>query len=168
MHLTALRPSKNQHNPKDSFDKAALTNSISQDAPVLAKVQESSKTEAVEANVPPKGAVKPEPAWEELELKSTEEESELKARETQLKPTSTQEGPKAEEPLKAQLGTSEDVGMMEQEPATAAADTQAEIPEGSTGAHKPDPVSLVEKWQNFASVPKDFKVGFKPMHWDHC
>lgn len=130
------------------------------------EVQGPVKKEVAEAIVPENEAVKPEltsestvrSTEEEFKLKSNEDGAELKAGEAESDVRSTEEEFKAEESLKKQLATSDTVDAAQQKPDSIAAATAGMALEGSTGTGKPDPVSSVDKWQQFASQPKDFKV----------
>ena len=143
-----------------------MTDDAAQAASKPTKVQGPSKTEVAEAIVPKNEAIKPEPTSEStvrsteegLRLKSNEDGAELKAGEAESDGRSTEEELKAEESSKKQLATSDTVDATQQKPDSIAAATAGMAPEGSTGTGKTDPVSSVDKWQQFASQPKDFKV----------
>lgn len=130
------------------------------------EVQGPSKIEVAEAIVPENEPVKPEPTSEsivrsteeKLLLKSNEDGAELKVGEAESHGRSTEGELKAEESSKKQLATSDTVDATQQESDIIAAATAKTAPEGLTGTGKPDPVSSVDKWQQFASQPKDFKV----------
>lgn len=139
------------------------------------EVQDPSKAEVVRAIVPENAAVKPEPTSEsivrstadELKLKSNEDVAKLKAGEVESDVKSTEDELKPEESPKKQLATSDTVNVTQQKPDSVAAVTVEEAPEESTGTSNPDPVSSVDKWQSFASQPKDFKVRplLKPLEY---
>lgn len=163
VHLTSLRPPKFS---KDSSSEVALTEDAAQAGSKPTEVQGPVKKEVAEAIVPENEAVKLEPTLEstvrpteeEVKLKSKEDGAELKAGEAESDIRSTEEELKAEESSKKQLATSDTVDATQQKPDIIAAATAKVAPEGLTGTGKTDPVSSVDKWQQFASQPKDFKV----------
>ncbi|MCJ1252058.1 hypothetical protein MMC30_009296 [Trapelia coarctata] len=164
VHLTTVKFTPHS---EDSSDRVALPNDAVQSSSNPAEIQGPSKRKALEAKTPQEDAVKSEPASKEPVVRSaeegfkpraTEDETQPKTHAEELKRNSVDEELKSEQPQQKQPATSEDLDMMQPGSDSTAADTTVEIPTGSTGSSKPDPVSSVAKWQNFASLPNDFKL----------